>query len=221
MLFACHDHCEAGDQRYLAWAGLTAGLAAWTKNEGLLFLLSLAIARSMLALVRRRVDWRPMLPFALGLLPVAVLLVYFKSQLAPASDIIVGQGVETVTRLTTPARYWEIASAVWSEVVRSGSLMALALLAHVALMGLTRDMTARRACVNVVAVLILVCGGYWLVYVTTPSDLSWQLRTSLPRLFVQLWPSAILGLFLFTASPEELAVSSLRGSKGSTSRAKR
>jgi hypothetical protein len=45
--------------------------------------------------------------------------------------------------------------------------------------------------------------GYAVVYLTTPNDLAWHLSDSVHRLLMQLWPSALLALFLNTATPEE------------------
>jgi hypothetical protein len=45
--------------------------------------------------------------------------------------------------------------------------------------------------------------GLFAVYVITPKDLAWQLQFSLDRLLLQLWPSALLAFFLFTAEPTE------------------
>lgn len=58
------------------------------------------------------------------------------------------------------------------------------------------------------AVLLLLLVGYFLVYVTTPHDLSWHLETSLLRLFIQLWPAAIFVLFFHCSALEELKTES-------------
>jgi hypothetical protein len=38
---------------------------------------------------------------------------------------------------------------------------------------------------------------------TTPQDLAWQLRTSLDRLLLQLWPSAVFLYLLVVRTPEQ------------------
>jgi hypothetical protein len=43
-----------------------------------------------------------------------------------------------------------------------------------------------------VAALGIVLLGFHCVYVFTPMDQNWHIQSSLPRLMLQLWPSAIL-----------------------------
>jgi hypothetical protein len=47
--------------------------------------------------------------------------------------------------------------------------------------------------------------GFFAVYLPTPRDLAWHLSTSLHRLYMQVWPLALLGYFLVVATPEEVA----------------
>jgi hypothetical protein len=49
----------------------------------------------------------------------------------------------------------------------------------------------------------LTLAGYAFVYLTTPQDLAWHLRTSLHRLLLQLWPSALFVFFLLVKTPEQ------------------
>ncbi len=53
--------------------------------------------------------------------------------------------------------------------------------------------------------------SYYLVYVTTPFDISWHVSTSVDRLLVQLWPALVLTVFLgLQSSVSQSAVQSLR-----------
>ena len=38
--------------------------------------------------------------------------------------------------------------------------------------------------------------SYYVVYVTTPFDITWHVTTSVDRLMVQLWPALVLTVFL-------------------------
>ena len=76
-LMVLHD--EVADDKgtgALALGGLAAGLAAWTKNEGLLFLVALMVAH--FAVVARanglRAYSRQLLPLAAGVVPVLLIL---------------------------------------------------------------------------------------------------------------------------------------------------
>jgi hypothetical protein len=44
--------------------------------------------------------------------------------------------------------------------------------------------------------------GYFAVYILTPHDLDWHLRTSLSRLIMHLYPSALLLYFTALTDPE-------------------
>jgi hypothetical protein len=204
-LLCLHDRAGQGG---LILAGMMAGFAAWTKNEGLLFLACLLPAR--LAVRGFAVGWkdalREMPPLLLGLLPVALLLAYFKVCLAPPNDLVAGQGAQaTLSRLTDPARYGMIARAFRDDFLTTigpGAVVVLAL-AFVLLGRAPR--AARRAAALPLLVLVLMLLGYFAVYLTTPHDLAWHLTSSLHRLYIQLWPLALMGYFLAVATPEETA----------------
>jgi hypothetical protein len=45
---------------------------------------------------------------------------------------------------------------------------------------------------------------YFGIYLLTPLDLDYHLRTSLDRLYMHVLPLALLGIFLWLKSPQEL-----------------
>ncbi len=113
--FEALDRGAAAPRRLAALAGLLAALAAWTKNEGLLFLVATVGVRGLRAL-RLRPGWKPLLAetaaFTAGALPALAVLAYFKLRLAPANDLLAGQGREaTLARLADLDRYRIIAGA--------------------------------------------------------------------------------------------------------------
>lgn len=74
---------------------MTAALAAWTKNEGMLFLVVLLSIRALM-LYRRsglKAALHSLSVMAMGMLPVLILLVYFKVHIAPDNDLVSGQSV--------------------------------------------------------------------------------------------------------------------------------
>ena len=66
-------------------AGIFAGLSAWTKNEGLLFLLCVIITRLVIIIFRKGFGFylKEVVWFMIGLLPVLLIIAYFKTQYAP------------------------------------------------------------------------------------------------------------------------------------------
>jgi hypothetical protein len=191
--------------RELLLAGTLTGLAAWTKNEGSLFLAATALAR-LLAIVRHRDRALPreLAAFSLGLLPVVVVLIYFKLRLAPVNDLVAGQGWRaTRDRLMDGQRYALIAGYFLLGLIAIGPGTVVVLAGYHRLLGRSPHEADRRRQPHALTVLVLMLAGYAAVYLTTPNPLGWHLHDSVHRLFMQLWPTALLAFFLGTATPEE------------------
>lgn len=188
----------------LILAGALAGMAAWTKNEGALFVVAVVAVRALCTARARTLDWRRAAAFAIGLAPGALVLAYFKLVLAPRSYLFADQHVaDYAARLLDPSRYAVIATVAGAVLLQSLGIITVAVPVAVLLLGRTRDATARRAAAWVGLLLALVALGYAAVYLVTPLDLDWQLRHSLDRLLLQLWPSVLFAVLLATASPQE------------------
>src|SRR5207249_3821014 len=92
-----HELNEVQRRRLLILAGFFAGLAAWTKNEGMLFLLALACAygsvtyKSGIRNTARGVAW-----IGLGALPALITIAYFKSSMAPPDVLLRGQTIDGI-----------------------------------------------------------------------------------------------------------------------------
>lgn len=184
-------------------AGITAGLSAWTKNEGLLFLVAIVLAQFTAAASSRdwRVHTRQMLFFSAGLLPVLLIILYFKLSLAPPNDLISSLGWRTtVGRILDFSRYSLITRVFLEEMVRFPVLL---LAFYLLCLGIPSNEQRRSEGTPLLWVLGTMLLGYFLAYVTTPQNLSWHLDTSLRRLLLQLWPSAVFTFFLFVRTPEE------------------
>jgi hypothetical protein len=204
-----HDRPGAGAAGGLVLAGTMAGLAAWTKNEGLLFVACLVPAR----LVTRSLalGWRKGLgelpALLLGLLPPLLLVAGFKTLLAPPNDLVAGQGTQaTLGRLGDLARYRVIGASFGEALLLLGPGAVAGLLLAFALLG-RAPRAVRPAGALPLLTLVLMLLGYLAVYVTTPNDLHWHLETSVARLVMHLWPLALLWYFLVVATPEEAALS--------------
>jgi hypothetical protein len=74
-------------------AGTAAALAAWTKNEGIVFLFLFFAAGTIASVIfdGAKAGLRRLAFFAAGALPVGFLLLYFKAGLAPPADLLAGQ----------------------------------------------------------------------------------------------------------------------------------
>jgi hypothetical protein len=201
-------------------AGIAAGLCAWTKNEGLLFLL--IVTGSLFGTTLYADGWRSAqkrtVRFLAGALPILLIVVYFKTQLSPANDLMEGFSLTVAAaKLTDFSRYAEIAKAFFITGIsftqglidlrvgmqlNPGAVNILLLIVYLLLAGVRIDDRDRTGLVRTAAVLLMILAGYFFVYVMTPLDLGYHLATSLNRLFLQLWPSVIFLFFMTAGAPE-------------------
>ena len=176
-------------------AALCAGLAAWTKNEGLLFA---AVFGLVLLATRPRQNTGVILgALALGLLPV----VGFKLGLAPANDLIGPTLAPRLAHLVDPARHAAILAGLGRDLRQFGEWTVLPYFAMA--LGIVVWRRAPPVPRRVPLVITLMAAGYYVIYLLSPHDLAWHLDTSLVRLLLQLWPLVILGWAL--ALPEDAA----------------
>jgi hypothetical protein len=205
VLFLWHDRFGEETKGLLVLAGIMAGMAAWTKNEGLLFVVVVALARLAAMTVRagRRTGARQMVAFTLGLAPLLLLGGGLKLVQSASNDVLAGQGLgATSARLGDWSRYGQVLWAWLAEVIVFGNYVSGVLLAYFLLVGWAPREQRHGGLAFCVCVLGLMIGGYSLVFLVTPYDLQWHLETALRRLLVQLWPLALLCIFIAAGTPE-------------------
>jgi hypothetical protein len=232
VVFAFHDRSPEKGGRTLVLAGLATGLAAWTKNEGLLFLAAVPVVR--FAVAARCRGWgqagKELLWFAAGAVPVLFILVIFKSTLAPPNDIFSGQTVsEIANRLADPERYVQILKAylltglTFTQGVMNiqtgirfnpGAVSILLMAVYLICMGVKVSFYDRPAVKTASLILLAMAAGFFLVYLLTPHNLYWHLTTSLNRLLTQLWPGFLFLIFMAARIPEEADVGRLSATTG-------
>lgn len=183
-------------------AGLAAGFAAWTKNEGLLFCVSLSAAHllsiSGLPDLRRRI--RTLLPLLAGLAMVMAVVLHFKFRIAPPNDLVNASNSGVFrARIVDFSRYWVTFWAFVGEFLTFGNVLVPPVIVFSAWLALVRlrPRLTGAALLPLAAVTIQVI-GYFVIYIATPNDLDWQLNTSLPRLLLHVWPLAVTGIFLIS-----------------------
>lgn len=210
------DASSGGGRSTLVWAGVSAGFAAWTKNEGIVFLAIIAIVFAVFTFWRRGMRTALMRSAWLGagVVPGVVLTLWFKLFLAPVSDPLVRQGASGLGRLGEIGRYSEVASGLFSNLLNLGSGVTHPLILVAILAILVRwnvEERYRLASLMAAAVVALVFLSYCVVLLVTPYGLSWQVQSSFDRLILQVWPSAVLIFFVQlgrVADPAVAAVSS-------------
>ncbi len=212
VLVCLHDEgtWEASSQppaRLLALGGVAAGFAAWTKNEGVLFLGAIILARQLTslrahptALQGTKVAFaRHSGPLLAGSMPVFLLIIYFKHWIAPPGDLF-SDPSSMLHKVLDFARYGAIVKWYVKDFFGFGHWLlipgSLLLVGLDFVAGMEDKGAARPGFRTSVLSLALTLAGYFAVYLITPYDIYWHLRFSLGRLFLQLWPAAVFLFFL-------------------------
>jgi len=193
------------NSRALFFAGLCAGLAAWTKNEGIAFLVCLLIVFFAFTFWKRRTGnattssgW-----LVIGALPGIVLTLWFKFFLAPVVDPLVTQRASMLGRLHDVSRYTEVARGFFDNLLHLGPGVAHPLVLLAVLGILVRWQVEKRYRLPLwiaTTALVLVFCSYCAVYLMTPYALAWQVQSSFDRLILQVWPGFLLVFFVFLRS---------------------
>ncbi|MCS7316289.1 MAG: hypothetical protein RMI94_14360 [Bryobacterales bacterium] len=202
----------------LWWAGVFAALAAWTKNEGLVFFL-LALAWCLWRGFRRFP-----FPFLAGAAPALAVVVSFKLFVAPLTvGLFPTTFAEAFGKLGDPQRAWLILQAYARALRDLGFWWAHPLvLALVWLWASGWVEPERRRQLLVAAMPLGMLAAGFLVYMLTVADLRWHLSTSVHRVWLQVWPSLLMSLLL-AAHPDrpELAASRVRAPSRPRNRVRR
>lgn len=183
-------------------AGLAAGLAAWTKNEGLLFCLAFAAAHFLSVTSKdeaaKRIRSAAFL--ATGIVAVLLFVGHFKYRLAPPNDLVNASNSALFrARMVDFGRYWATFWAFIGEFLPFGNVLVPPVIVFGVWLALVRLRPGLNGTLLLpLAAVCLQLAGYFAVYVATPNDLDWQLNTSLPRLLLHLWPLAVTGIFLIS-----------------------
>ncbi len=195
---------------FLVLAGLMAGLSAWVKNEGLVFLVAAAFG-SLALVYEHKKTLRAMLarflPFLYGAVPPLAVALFFKFRLTPANDLFAGQILQDfLLRILDPTRWSTILSSLGDLIWRMGEFgfPLLPGILVILLIFFPRRMLNRKGLQTILLVLLLTAFCYFLVYLVTPHPLEWHLQYSADRLLFQLLPSFWLTFFIFIRTPEEI-----------------
>lgn len=193
----------------LVLAGFTAGCASWTKNEGLLFVGATSLALLIPVVWKGRDALRRFAAFLAGTaLPLAMVL-WFKRVVAPPSAIFGGRHYgEMVDKLLNPGRYLTVLFNVSDGFWSFGAWIVnpiLLVIAYALLQRLDRRTLLNTGWLQGVFICTIVFAGYCAIYVITPMDLEWHLNSSLPRLYLHLWPAFLLLAGLIGAENKQIA----------------
>lgn len=198
-------------KHFLILAGMAASFSAWTKNEGILFLVLLLLLHfAVTNLVKGRKNWgSEAVALLMGALPVIGVVILYKVHLAATNDVIAAQGLgSTVPKLLDMSRYHLVARQFGKELFSFGGwsptfALPLLLFFYFLLLGtkIEKEHVATTSIAVLLPIFMIIC--YFFVYITSQQDLAWHLESSLSRLLLQVWPLAILAYFAIVQPPEQ------------------
>ncbi len=194
----------------LVLGGVFLGLLAWTKNEGVVMVLLLAGFYGLWRLLNRR-DYpggnpggnlgREALALGAGLLPGLLAVFLFKLLWAPESGLGTFFQGPALARITSLERWWVPVREIVKRLVPVGdgatwSLAWPALLAGVGL-AVWAQLRFRHAWASFWGACLLATVVSWIpIFAVTPYGQMWHILGSIDRLYLQVFPALIAGLFL-------------------------
>jgi Dolichyl-phosphate-mannose-protein mannosyltransferase len=167
VLICMPDRGSQGRSRLLMLAGITAGFASWTKNEGLLFLASILAAHAVVVVQKRGGTsyLRQVIPFVTGFAPILVIIVFFKRNFGGPSDVF-SAPLGIVHQLFDIHRYFQVSRALLRQVFDFGGwvITPMAVLAFYLLaLGSDIDPEDRVNWLTAALALVMTLAGYCII----------------------------------------------------------
>ncbi|MFN2120177.1 MAG: glycosyltransferase family 39 protein [Anaerolineales bacterium] len=197
-------------------AGLTAGLGAWTKNEGALLVVGAAVG--VLIATRGHGVWKSLGSYGAGLAAPLAVLLYFRLLIAPPGDMLGGGATRLATQSLDVSRHLEILRYFGQVLIGFGGWgiaplvvgIIPILVVYFLLVGSGRGIARWQVYAALAAILVIQLAGDYGAFLLTPYDLGWHLSYSTNRLFLQVFP-LFLFVVLTAAKPAESVLSFLSG----------
>jgi hypothetical protein len=221
VALAVHDHLASGKGALLALAGCFAGLASFTKNEGMLFLACLVIAR--LGLVwrtrGRRELTRQAAWFCAGAAPMVAVVVFFKavySVMPDNAEFYAGRWQDwnhSVTQhvwmqLTRGQRYVGFFESWWANLTSFDERpvpIFYVLVAYALLVGL-ESQRPRRVLHTLWLTLLLQLIGVSALFLWWSTYEIHEHMDATNRLLLQALPTVLFGLFCALRTPWSVVI---------------
>jgi hypothetical protein len=215
LALLCLQDRHPENLRYSVLAGLMAGFAAWSRNEGIVFVAAVLVAR-FIALLRfreRKLPGRRLLPCALGLAAPLAVVVYFKLRVAGPSDLSSVPAAAILKHLADPARWIVTVEGLVIMLFNFGRFLipiALLLALYWYLVRFQVDTRDRAALATAAIALPLTLAAQLLRDIMYVDNLPLEISTSFERILLQLWPAALLAFFL-ASGPLQLVAAKAHG----------
>jgi len=180
-------------------AGGMAGLSAWTKNEGLLFVVAVVLALLFVRTQKKnwRENWKEVIIFTCGLCSVLAVVAYFKFNLAPASIYFSGLNFESFFEMFFDEdRHLLILEYFVKEIYSLTGFSIIVFPLCLLFFGISFEEKRIQDAKIILMTVLLVTLGYYLIFLIAPIELEFNLAFALKRLYLHMLPSVIFGFFL-------------------------
>jgi hypothetical protein len=195
-LLCLHSQGAPKKQGLLVMAGFTAGCAGWTKNEGQLFMAATCIALLAPIFSKPALTVRRLYAFLAGMALPLFVIVWFKMTVAPPNDMTGNRHLEEVLqKVLSPPRYFTTWMGLSDGFWTFGNWLVnpiVLVLVYILLQRIDRKMLLNEGWLQGVSICVLLMAGYFAIYIATPEDLQWHIESSLPRLYLHVWPAFLL-----------------------------
>jgi hypothetical protein len=186
------------------WAGVFAGFAAWTKDEGALFCVVSVFLFAVVCWWDKPRRGNP-LRLVLGILPGALTFGLFKVFLAPHGTAQFSAGA--LSRFADAGRWEVVLAGVGTQISSLGAgWFHPGFIVFAFAIAVGRRTDSRREAQFSAALAFTMLAGYCVAMVTSPDDAAWQTGTAAGRLMVQWWPLGLIAMMMWLRPAEELAV---------------
>jgi hypothetical protein len=225
LALLCLQDRHPEDLRFSALAGLMAGFAAWCRNEGMIFLVAVIVARVVASLrFRDRTGSTALAPQMLrliaGLLAPLAVVIFFKLRVGGASEFLSAKPALVLQHLADPGRWILTAEGLVLVIFTFGRFLiplVLALGLYWYLVRFQLDARDRAGLATVAIALGLTYAVQLLADILFADNLAVEVTTSFERELLQLWPAGLL-LFFLAAGPLQLIAAGKPLSKSKTSK---
>lgn len=190
---------QAQEKQLALLVGFLTGLAAWTKNEGFIIIISSTMVWIYIGWFYNRLALQN---YILGLIFPLGIVILFKIFLAPSNGII-SSWQTMLDRILDLDRFILISqkfiTTLWSV---GGEYMIILIGIYAVLVGGTNKQNGGLKIIF--GMILFQLFAYFAIYLVTPYNVEWHLKTSLSRLYLHVYPLFLLLFFMWLKSPDEL-----------------
>lgn len=179
LAIVCIYH-DKDNRTYVLLSAFFAASCLWVKNEGMVL-----AAIFVLFNIDTFFSTKNIKPFLAGIAIPLATVIFFKAAYAPGNDMLEKQA-DVLSKLKEKARYKLVYEYFKKNVDNNLYWVKISVLVYGLFCGLQQRLPDRQM------LMLLTClVAYMGIYVITPNDLDWHLRTSQDRLLHQLMPALV------------------------------